>query len=150
EIRRSASHGLDGGHGAAAFLDVEFDAFGGEIAALLAEEKRRMLAVWIPVEQQHHLLGGLSGLDGTHAKRRCEQRSSTGHRCVPGQAAKGCAKDCNCHGKSPKFVFNCLVKPYGGQAGPSRRGEARRASSLLRKQKSALLTKHKRRTGVRR
>ena len=42
--------------GASAFLDVQVDPFLVEVAALLAEEERRMLAVDVPVEQQHDLV----------------------------------------------------------------------------------------------
>jgi hypothetical protein len=61
EGRRAGGDRLHRDARAAAFLDVEVDAFLVEVAALLAEVERRVLAVRVPVEQQRDLVLRLRG-----------------------------------------------------------------------------------------
>jgi hypothetical protein len=63
-------HRLDGHGRAAALLDLEVDTLGGKDPLLLAVVERRVLAINVPVEQQHDLVGGLR----RDRKERCGER----------------------------------------------------------------------------
>ena len=58
EIGGLGRNGLRGRRRAAAFLDFEVDALGGIDALGLAVIERRVLAIDVPVEHQHDLVGG--------------------------------------------------------------------------------------------
>ena len=57
ELDGLGGDGLGGRRGAAAFLDFEIDAFGGVNALFLAVIERRVLAIDVPVQHQHDLVG---------------------------------------------------------------------------------------------
>jgi hypothetical protein len=71
EIGGIGRHRLRGRRRAAAFLDFEVDIFSGIEALGLAVIKRRVLAIDIPVEHQHHLVGRLGR---NQCLRRPDQR----------------------------------------------------------------------------
>jgi len=70
EVGSLGRDGLGGRRRAAAFLNFEIDVFGGEDALGLAVIERRVLAIDIPVQHQHHLVGRRRG---HHRKRHPDQ-----------------------------------------------------------------------------
>ena len=69
ELRRACRDGLDGDARAAAFLDLEIDAFGLIQTLVDAVIGRRVLTVVVPVEHQDHLVARLRLRESTRKHR---------------------------------------------------------------------------------